>query len=69
MTISCGTCPNTWTGNAKAHCSGCHRTFSTVGAFDRHRLRYECQNPAERGLIQANGVWRYEESRPKDLAA
>lgn len=35
--ITCGGCPATWTAMGAAHCSGCHRTFSSVGLFDRHR--------------------------------
>ena len=34
---TCGGCDSTWTGTAACHCSGCHRTFSGVGLFDKHR--------------------------------
>lgn len=56
---SCAGCAHTWTGLAFAHCSGCHRTFSSVSGFDRHRLRGQCVNPAERGLqLDVLGIWR-----------
>lgn len=35
--ITCGTCEEWWTALGAAHCSGCHRTFSTTNLFDRHR--------------------------------
>jgi hypothetical protein len=45
----CPRCPATWTGLSMAHCAACHRTFSTVGNFDRHRPG-ECLDPATVGL-------------------
>lgn len=38
MNFTCSGCPTTWTGASRAHCSGCHRTFSSVTAFDAHRF-------------------------------
>lgn len=45
---SCGKCKRQWTGANQAHCaSGCHRHFSTVALFDRHRAGGDgCQDPA-----------------------
>lgn len=58
---TCGGCPKRWTGFRKAHCSSCHRTFSTVANFDRHRspagLHGSCRYPALVGLVQRGGVW------------
>lgn len=65
---SCGRCPATWTGQSRAHCSGCHRTFSSVGTFDAHRSaaggRGECLDPAsvtnragEQVLFERDGIW------------
>lgn len=40
----------------QAHCSACHRTFSTVGGFDLHRKFDACRMD---GLKQGlDGVWR-----------
>jgi len=33
----CRGCSVHWTGLAVAHCGACHRTFSSVSTFDRHR--------------------------------
>jgi hypothetical protein len=68
MPITCGGCPTTWTGLARCHCSGCHRTFSGVTTFDLHRRprgwHGSCVDPATlatatgtRLLIERNGVW------------
>ena len=39
MKASCR-CGAVWhqAGSETAHCGGCHRTFSSVSAFDRHRV-------------------------------
>ena len=34
---SCGGCGVTWTALNAAHCSACHRLFSTTRLFDLHR--------------------------------
>ena len=34
----CTTCNRTWTGLAEAHCTSCHRHFTTASAFDLHRV-------------------------------
>jgi len=65
---TCSGCPATWTGVTKCHCSGCHRTFSAVYAFDLHRSRRgphgSCVDPATlvtgtgaRVLVERTGVW------------
>lgn len=46
----CGRCPARWGGLGTAHCGGCHHTFTTVNAFDRHRAGGRCNPPAEVGL-------------------
>lgn len=71
MTYTCSGCPNTWGGLNSAHCSACHRTFSGVGTFDKHRVRGRCLDPAEiqNGKTGApifrfdDGIWRYWERR------
>jgi hypothetical protein len=48
--ITCSGCPAQWTGASRAHCSGCHRTFSGATLFDAHRSprgpRGTCLDPA-----------------------
>jgi hypothetical protein len=53
-------CGAWWTGNRTAHCGGskCHRTFSSMTAFDRHQRSrteggVECLDPASVGLVAA----------------
>lgn len=50
----CPRCGETWWGGDTGHCTVCHRTFTCVRAFDKHRLRDECVHPKERGLTLAN---------------
>ncbi len=50
---SCGSCTNRWAGSNTAHCGGtrgCHITFSSPSAFDRHRRDGSCLDPAAAGL-------------------
>lgn len=48
--IRCNGCTTTWTGNGRAHCSGCHHTFAGATLFDAHRHgrgeRGGCDDPA-----------------------
>ncbi|MGW6695598.1 FDXHR family putative zinc-binding protein [Rhodococcus sp. NPDC054953] len=46
-----GACGQWWTGAQRAHASCCHRTFSSLSAFDRHRKGLTCNDPAEVGLV------------------
>lgn len=61
--VTCGGCSNRWTGNQRAHCAaaGCHRTFSSITSFDRHRSRRgehgSCLHPESVGLVERGGVW------------
>jgi hypothetical protein len=47
-----GACGQSWrqVGNQTGHCSGCHRTFASGRAFDRHQRIVEgrsvCTDPA-----------------------
>lgn len=45
-----GACGRTWTGRDRNHCGGCHQTFATLAAFDRHHRGRRCLSPAEAGL-------------------
>jgi hypothetical protein len=59
--MSCvGDCAATITPG-RAHCGavGCHRTFGGVSGFDRHRRNGECLDPAELGMVERGGVWRF----------
>lgn len=62
-TATCSGCPERWTGRSVAHCAACHRTFSGVSAFDRHRsVRGDhgaCVDPADiPGIEHRDGMWR-----------
>ncbi|WP_442939219.1 FDXHR family putative zinc-binding protein [Nonomuraea sp. SYSU D8015] len=48
--ITCGGCPAEWGGETRAHCSGCHRTFTGITAFDVHHKGGECWPPRQVGL-------------------
>jgi hypothetical protein len=56
--VVCATCKARWTGLSACHCTGegCHRTFTSISAFDKHRTdshvtgRY-CLDPAAAGLV------------------
>jgi hypothetical protein len=55
ITCSCGAW---WTGLGRSHCpaAGCHKTFSTDGAADKHRIGKHgidrrCVDPATVGLV------------------
>ncbi|MER7517821.1 hypothetical protein [Streptomyces sp. NPDC126499] len=49
--ITHGTCGRWWTGTERSHASCCHRTFSSLSAFDAHRKGGRCNNPTDVGLI------------------
>jgi hypothetical protein len=55
----CSTCETNWhpQGSQACHCAGCHRTFSSLRAFDTHRRdagdRRECVDPA--GVLTKEG--------------
>ncbi len=60
LPIGAITCPcgAWWTGLGRAHCAapGCHRTFSTDSAADKHRVGKfgvdrRCADPATVGLV------------------
>jgi hypothetical protein len=55
--IECSGCEHQWTGLSAAHCSGCHVSFTSVAAFDRHRRGGQCLSPVEVGLVPANRDW------------
>lgn len=57
--ISCGGCPARWTGQSRAHCGACHRTFAGVTYFDQHRRAFTCVDPAGiEGMREVDGIWR-----------
>lgn len=59
-------CGAWWTGAGRAHCGGCHETFSGITAFDLHRSQAgehgTCRAPADVGLEVAERpygpLWR-----------
>lgn len=46
-----GECGKWWTGAERSHASCCHRTFSSLSAFDHHRKGGRCNDPATLGLV------------------
>jgi len=65
MRVTCGGCSKEWGGLRAAHCSGCHRTFVSPNAFDRHqafkRFGARCLEPATVGLVyeKAKDLYRF----------
>ncbi|MGZ3715269.1 MAG: FDXHR family putative zinc-binding protein [Ktedonobacterales bacterium] len=61
--ITCGGCDTRWRGLGAAHCSGCHKTFTSVAAFDKHRRgshannTRHCVDPESIGLVPARRDW------------
>jgi hypothetical protein len=61
-----------WGPGRKCHCPTCHKNFSVISHFDKHRPKGECLSPESIGLeLNAHGVWRkpgevdYAERLPK----
>lgn len=48
-------CGARWSGATTSHCGACHETFTSVGAFDRHRNGSRCTNPEAIGMVVAPG--------------
>jgi len=46
-----GECKSWWTGGERSHASCCHRTFSSLSAFDQHRKGGRCNDPTTVGLV------------------
>jgi hypothetical protein len=60
--FTCNGCDSFWTGLNSGHCSACHRSFTSVSAFDKHRSgshtdRRYCLDPATVGLVPADKPW------------
>jgi hypothetical protein len=55
--IQANCCGARWTGLGAAHCSACHHTFTSAGAFDRHRRNGKCLPPETIGLVKADRDW------------
>jgi len=66
---TCGRCAARWTAARAAHCAGCHRTFSTVGGFDRHRRGGACLDPTTVGLELRDGAFRGPRLTPEEVEA
>ena len=45
LPIKCNGCNNRWSGVTACHCAGCHRTFTSLAAFDIHRIGGQCNDP------------------------
>lgn len=61
--IRCPRCPSWWTGTRSGHCTACHRTFTSIAAFDKHRSgshaksTRHCVDPETVGLVPAGRAW------------
>ena len=44
-------CGTRWGGLKTAHCTTCHKTFTVVSAFDKHRRGDTCLDPLDAGLV------------------
>lgn len=56
-------CGARWTGASRAHCAGCHQTFSSYSAWQMHRRGLACRAPEDSGLIASNNphggvIWK-----------
>jgi len=49
----CNGCDNTWGGLSTCHCAACHRTFTNLKNFDKHRVKNACVDPESVGLVDA----------------
>lgn len=62
---ACSRCQGVWGGLKAAHCTadGCHQTFTTVSAFDKHRTGSHphdtrtCLPPEQVGLVDAGRTY------------
>lgn len=57
MTIVHGECGTTWTGLRREHCAGCHETFNSTKAGDKHRRSGVCLDPEAAGLYPVEHSW------------
>ena len=55
----CKGCGKSWTGHSRCHCTACHESFSSVSAFDRHRIDFACRPPGDPGLVLVDGYWQW----------
>jgi hypothetical protein len=58
----CSNCYSRWGGLKTAHCSACHKTFTTPWAFDKHRDGSHvtgrfCREPEAVGLVDAGRAY------------
>lgn len=67
-------CGARWSGSQTCHCAapGCCRTFTGIGAFDRHRRGGTCADPATIGMVLAPGraydAWTVADASLKETA-
>ena len=62
----CLTCDAEWSGQRAAHCTGCHRTFSSDSAADRHfvsAVDAGCHDPATLRNKKEELVFQWNERR------
>lgn len=58
--MNCRTCGRFYT-NGGGHCAGCHQSFNSDTAFDKHRFGFVCltaDQMRERGMsLNRKGLW------------
>lgn len=52
-----GQCGKTWSGARREHCAGCHETFNSAKAGDKHRRSGKCLDPVQAGLYPVEHSW------------
>ena len=69
MSVITHSCGAKWTGKTRAHCAGCHETFSSDSAFDKHRKGLRCHTPESVGLVAREGahgtIWGHPGTDPR----
>jgi hypothetical protein len=79
VAVTCTGCAARWSGVARAHCSGYHKTFASPGLFDKHRSTAgdhgKCVHPAtvttssgEWVMFLRDGLWRSPEMSEEQKA-
>jgi hypothetical protein len=58
---TCAKCQTSFQGSKTSHCCGCHETFSSITAFDKHQrpsgAEELCKSPELVGLVRHSRTW------------
>jgi hypothetical protein len=64
----CVVCRDRWVSKKWCHCTGCHRTFSSISGFERHQrlekgsCNVVCLDPVDLEMIMQDGIWKLKPS-------